>query len=677
MLSTLLPASFLLAAMSPLPQSAGQQWRENMVWETPRFLADNLVFLRPQRVQGPGVGEVGTVRSFSWHPQGLGSPAEVTLFLSGRRLKPVLVSRRVTPCAIREDFRIGDGVWHQKVCLYDDVVLLEGAVEEGPQVTVAVEGNLSGARVLGSDGGFLWGEFVEGEAVGMAFAFGSSLGQPAVAVDSKGLSYRAVAHSEGACNLGFAVAPSPEEAMARVRRFWGRWEEAASEVEIEWDRFFTVTMPPIAVPDPAWSRLLCWIGYCVKVNAFQLPGDLWPRTTGVWKGECTEIPLENRSLHAIGERWLTDSRLAVGDLRPFTRVSIEGAALVWTIAAAAVNRVWALGEVAGRILQRMEYAVHEFLRRYDLDGDFLPELDRNTTGLGWDNSARFDPLVEGTYQKGMAFKRRLVPVDTSVLLLLAATATAEMAATVGDEAGKRYMGGLAAQVEHAIQRHLWDEGAAVFSDLAGTERRPTGVATPASLFPLWAGIKTSRGGAMVRRLLVPSKLWPTYPVPTCALDESGFGRYWRGMVSLRINWVVLECLRRSGNAELGRELLRNMVRRYAENGYDCAEMYDPVHGCAGRWKHSPEVVLLLDQIVRGVVGLDPLGGGRWRFDPCFREDNWPYLRFGPIAYGADTLEIRWDEPGDGDDWFNDGTEGHWIMFNGAGTAAAPGDVFGG
>jgi hypothetical protein len=645
------------------PSVGGSTWRDVLQWEHPRFLTGNLVFLRPGGESGPGIGDVGTVATSSWSPSGIGTPGQLLLTRKGQALSPALMERRITPFAVWERYGLADATWSQRMCLSRDVFILEGTLAPHRGIGVTVEGRLQGADGAVTPEGLLSGVFAGGEAEGLAFSFWCSMGAPVLERVGRQLVYRVQAGEASTCSILFSVAPTRAEAEMKLCAARGGWDRAVAAEEDEWARFFNEVMPPLVIPDPSWSTLLHWIGYWMKANSFRLPDDMWPRTTGVWKGSCTAIPVENRSLHAIGERWLTDPSLAVGDLHAWRSVRPDGAGLVWVIAARAVDKLWCLSERAPETCAKATELVAAFLRRHDHDGDFLPEFRSNLTGLGWDNAARFDPATDGRYEQGARLDRDLVPIDTSVLLVLASEAAAELAMKRGDRMRARYLRGVAEEVRAAIEARAWDEDSGCYFDLMSPGGEPTGVLTPASLFPLWVGLGDGRVERLLGRSLTPTRLWPGFPLPTCSLEDTGHGDYWRGKVALRINWAVLESFRAAGQCEHGRALLANMVSRYALYGYDCAEMYDATDGGAGQWPHSPEVSLLLDVFLKSVVGIEPHGDGGWVFAPLFLDQSWPYLRFGPAVYGPDTVEVRWDRPGDEEDWFDDGIEGHWMSVN--------------
>lgn len=121
-------------------------------------------------------------------------------------------------------------------------------------------------------------------------------------------------------------------------------------------------------------------------------------------------------------------------------------------------------------------------------------------------------------------------------------------------------------------------------DVAQGRHEPIVEATNAMFMPLWAGAPTKEQLPwLLQRLSDPAQFWPSYPVPTTALNSLKFelSRYWRGPTWPVTNFFIIEGLRRysQGNVKaryLSDVLIDSTLNMIVENGF--YEYFDPTNG---------------------------------------------------------------------------------------------------
>lgn len=135
------------------------------------------------------------------------------------------------------------------------------------------------------------------------------------------------------------------------------------------------------------------------------------------------------------------------------------------------------------------------------------------------------------------------------------------------------------RIAQAMQESLWDEEQGLFRALhLGQQPIPT--LTPFSLLPLWTGRYSKDITArLVAHLHDPATFWPTWPIPTVALNDPAFDpkQMWRGPVWANINYLFVEALARNGYEALAGELRRKTLDLIMLHP-DIYEYYDPLTG---------------------------------------------------------------------------------------------------
>lgn len=135
---------------------------------------------------------------------------------------------------------------------------------------------------------------------------------------------------------------------------------------------------------------------------------------------------------------------------------------------------------------------------------------------------------------------------------------ARLAESAGDTDLAAWAKAKSAQAIQSLLERAWDPDRGLFFNLVGKDETRTGVKTIQCLMPLLLDDLPSE---VVEKLLAhltnPREFWPSYPVPSVALDEPSYtedsrpnGRrlIWRGPCSMNTNWFLRQGLLRHGES---------------------------------------------------------------------------------------------------------------------------------
>ena len=198
--------------------------------------------------------------------------------------------------------------------------------------------------------------------------------------------------------------------------------------------------------------------------------------------------------------------------------------------------------------------------------DFKNEKSRcGESGL--DNSPRFD------------FEGRLDAIDFSTFIANDAESLANIYFALSEKRDAEIWRERAYSIKEKINELLWDEKSGVYYDRidAGDLTR---VLTPASFFPLFAGIPSAeRASRMVELLVSESQLWTSFPVASIAKSHPSYSTdMWRGGVWLNVNYIIAMGLKRYGFCDLADKLIEKTLlevnKWYKKTGV-IYEFFDP------------------------------------------------------------------------------------------------------
>jgi glycogen debranching enzyme len=155
---------------------------------------------------------------------------------------------------------------------------------------------------------------------------------------------------------------------------------------------------------------------------------------------------------------------------------------------------------------------------------------------------------------------------------------ARIADKLGLKDDARIWEGRARAMGERMLKQMWDAQSGMF--WAKKDGLPIQVRTPFSLFPLLTGrLPEKVVQRLVAHLTDPHEFWTRFPVPTVALNDPNFNpdQMWRGPTWVNVNYLLIEGLRKSGNALLADEL-RNRTLGLINAQPDIYEYYNPETG---------------------------------------------------------------------------------------------------
>lgn len=241
--------------------------------------------------------------------------------------------------------------------------------------------------------------------------------------------------------------------------------------------------------------------------------------------------------------------------------------------------VWHVYQKTGdrAFLQECAPAIHKFLvwtmKNRDKNGNGLLEwltepdyLECKCGESGLDNSPRFDFDVE------------MDAVDFSTYLCNDAYYLSLIYTELGDAENAAYFKAVYENVKDKINQHLWCEEDGLYYD-ALFDGKLTRVASPASFFPMLAGIcSQEQADKMVKVLLDEKRFWTKMPVPSMPKDSEFYDvDMWRGCSWLNLNYFIILGLRRYGYIDIADELRQrtlDTVYEWYEKTGNLFEFYD-------------------------------------------------------------------------------------------------------
>lgn len=186
---------------------------------------------------------------------------------------------------------------------------------------------------------------------------------------------------------------------------------------------------------------------------------------------------------------------------------------------------------------------------------------------GLDNSPRFD------------FDEEMDAVDFSSFLAHDALYLSYIYNELGNKEDAAKWQNVYKRTKDAMNELLWDEETGMYYDRL-VEGKLSGILTPASFFPMFAGIPDKeQAEKMVKLLVDKTLLWTTCPLATIAKNHPMYSNdMWRGGVWLNLNYFVIKGLLNYGYDDLATELKNKtleMVNKWYQKTGAIFEFYDP------------------------------------------------------------------------------------------------------
>ena len=185
---------------------------------------------------------------------------------------------------------------------------------------------------------------------------------------------------------------------------------------------------------------------------------------------------------------------------------------------------------------------------------------------GLDNSPRFD------------FENDMDAIDFSVYLCNDAKYLSFIYEALSDKENAAYFKNVHESVKDKINTLMWSEKDGLYYDRL-FDGVLTGVATPSSFLPMFAGLcSQERADKMVKVLLDEKRFWTQMPVPSMPKDSPYYeADMWRGCSWLNINYFLILGLRKYGYVEIAEELRKrtlDAVLKWYEKTGNLFEFYD-------------------------------------------------------------------------------------------------------
>lgn len=198
---------------------------------------------------------------------------------------------------------------------------------------------------------------------------------------------------------------------------------------------------------------------------------------------------------------------------------------------------------------------------------------------GWDNSIRFDNGCSDLYA-----------VDLNCFTVMAYDSLAYIAEFIGEDGSKWKK--MSAELSENIRDRLFDDEIGAYCDCNCKTGKFTGVLSPASFMPLYAGIADEKSAEcmneIARKHFLPA-------MPTAAYDDSEFSNdYWRGPCWLNVAYFAAKGLKNYGFSETADTIRDTILDFVFRDGEFIHENYDAVSGkglCCDHFSWSSVFVL--------------------------------------------------------------------------------------
>lgn len=176
------------------------------------------------------------------------------------------------------------------------------------------------------------------------------------------------------------------------------------------------------------------------------------------------------------------------------------------------------------------------LFHYGFDNSDEPDVAAKWES-GWDNSPRFDgDIAEDIFE-----------IDLNCYMVLAYRALSYMAVRLGITEDAGLWQAKEKTLSRLVEERLWSEKLGAYCDLYRDGRGDTGVLSPASFMPLFAGIASDEHAKKLALLAEdPAYFHPLFPSVAYSHPSYTEDKYWRGPLWLNIAFMAIEGLRRNG-----------------------------------------------------------------------------------------------------------------------------------
>lgn len=209
------------------------------------------------------------------------------------------------------------------------------------------------------------------------------------------------------------------------------------------------------------------------------------------------------------------------------------------------------------------------------------KIDLNPTPLGYQWSG-----IASGMDNSPRFASNPLAIDAIAQQGLAARYIAELATHIGDEKLSREYQAEFTRISDQVNQRYWDEEDGFYYDLMPDGKAFSRVRTPASFWPVLAGMASPEKVArMAEYLRDPNELGGVVPWVTVSRSSPTFnaetGNYWKGAIWLPTAYMGVRALGENGYAELADStaegVLHHMLTTYQDyDPHTIWECYNPV-----------------------------------------------------------------------------------------------------
>ena len=203
---------------------------------------------------------------------------------------------------------------------------------------------------------------------------------------------------------------------------------------------------------------------------------------------------------------------------------------------------------------------------------------------GWDFSSRW---LSNPDSLGTIITTHILPVDLNCLLWHLETTLARACRIKGQASESRHYQDRADRRKAAIQSLFWDTTKHFFVDYNFMTHKPTGVISPAGMYPLFFSLAGRDQAGACAKVLIDSLSYP-YGIVTSRHQTGQQWDYPNGWPPLQ--YMTVEGLKRYGMDHLAgsiRERFTRYVLYYLSTRHKFVEKYNVVEGLAGKGGEYP------------------------------------------------------------------------------------------
>jgi hypothetical protein len=484
--------------------------------------------------------------------------------------------------------------------------------------------------------------------------------------------------------LFVAMGYEPEKASSELAAY--RAEPAAlfEKSRGMWDYYFTAVVPRLEAADERLVRLYYYQFYVVRSSLYDIPYEpyVYPYTCP-WKTGAIWQWSWNTPMNAIAERWLNDSFISKAGIQLIA--ANQGALYFGTY-----PRPHKLGYKNRDILDWypemdelqkhldgpdqewlsvMPYTVpNSFLGIWEVylmtgDREFLrasmpymagyEESARQRAKAGtlltpfqimvdeYDYSLRWKPVQAGFTKGGLqrGFDVPVLMVDFNVYLVELRRILSQAYRELGQSDKALEMDRYAQQSAADVNRYLWDDQRAFYTDARSDNGASTGVRAISGFTPLFAGIAPeARKRALMAALDDPQGFGSPYPIPSIELRhpdiDPNMATYGGDSLLTSGVWMIVNALVRNGETVRARSYFHKAVEMVAHDGVSSSYSYNPINAHPNQARHTlaTQSAILIDLVGRYVAGLTPRTDDLFEFNPVALDPARGPLKFGPFRY---------------------------------------------